>query len=135
MPGLRTGGVLKRSTRADCKSAGLCLRRFESYPLHQMMVWLGGFSQWPATRRTDRELRYPDSLKASTVRIFARQIKAPERVSSSRCKRIQTCDYIKSHNWKRLEIGGCSSKVEPQPSKLMMWVRFPSPAPNWKEVL
>ena len=25
---------------------------------------------------------------------------------------------------------GCSSKVEPQPSKLMMWVRFPSPAPN-----
>ena len=22
MPGLRTGGVLKRSTRADCKSAG-----------------------------------------------------------------------------------------------------------------
>ena len=26
-------------------------------------------------------------------------------------------------------IGGCSSTVEPQPSKLMMWVRFPSPAP------
>jgi hypothetical protein len=25
--------------------------------------------------------------------------------------------------------GGCSSRVEPQPSKLMMWVRFPSPAP------
>ena len=24
---------------------------------------------------------------------------------------------------------GCSSMVEPQPSKLMMWVRFPSPAP------
>jgi hypothetical protein len=23
---------------------------------------------------------------------------------------------------------GCSSKVEPQPSKLMVWVRFPSPA-------
>ena len=26
-------------------------------------------------------------------------------------------------------LGGCSSMVEPQPSKLMMWVRFPSPAP------
>ena len=26
-------------------------------------------------------------------------------------------------------IGGCSSMVEPQPSKLMAWVRFPSPAP------
>jgi hypothetical protein len=25
--------------------------------------------------------------------------------------------------------GGCSSTVEPQPSKLMVWVRFPSPAP------
>ncbi len=24
---------------------------------------------------------------------------------------------------------GCSSTVEPQPSKLMVWVRFPSPAP------
>ena len=31
--------------------------------------------------------------------------------------------------------GGCSSTVEPQPSKLMMWVRFPSPAPDWKVVL
>ena len=28
-------------------------------------------------------------------------------------------------------LGGCSSMVEPQPSKLMMWVRFPSPAPAW----
>ena len=28
------------------------------------------------------------------------------------------------------EQGGCSSMVEPQPSKLMMWVRFPSPAPD-----
>ena len=26
-------------------------------------------------------------------------------------------------------LGGCSSMVEPQPSKLMMWVRSPSPAP------
>ena len=25
---------------------------------------------------------------------------------------------------------GCSSMVEPQPSKLVTWVRFPSPAPN-----
>ena len=26
-------------------------------------------------------------------------------------------------------LGGCSSMVERQPSKLDMWVRFPSPAP------
>ena len=25
---------------------------------------------------------------------------------------------------------GCSSMVEPQPSKLVVWVRFPSPAPT-----
>ena len=29
-----------------------------------------------------------------------------------------------------VEEGGCSSMVEPQPSKLMAWVRFPSPAPS-----
>jgi hypothetical protein len=31
--------------------------------------------------------------------------------------------------WRVFSPGGCSSMVEPQPSKLMMWVRFPSPAP------
>ena len=33
-------------------------------------------------------------------------------------------------NGSGLAVGGCSSMVEPQPSKLMMWVRFPSPAPG-----
>lgn len=27
---------------------------------------------------------------------------------------------------------GCSSMVELQPSKLIAWVRFPSPAPFWR---
>ena len=31
-------GVVKRSNTADCKSAGLCLRGFESLPLHQTGV-------------------------------------------------------------------------------------------------
>ena len=31
----KCGAVPKRSKGADCKSAGLCLRRFESFPLHQ----------------------------------------------------------------------------------------------------
>ena len=30
--------------------------------------------------------------------------------------------------------GGCSSMVEPQPSKLVTWVRFPSPAPPEKRL-
>ena len=29
---------------------------------------------------------------------------------------------------------GCSSMVEPQPSKLMTWVRFPLPAPEQFEL-
>lgn len=28
------GGVAERSKAADCKSADICLRRFESYPHH-----------------------------------------------------------------------------------------------------
>ena len=31
------------------------------------------------------------------------------------------------------KICGCSSVVEHQPSKLVMWVRFPSPAPLFEE--
>ena len=33
--GLTDGGVPERPKGADCKSAGLRLRRFESFPLHQ----------------------------------------------------------------------------------------------------
>ena len=35
-----------------------------------------------------------------------------------------------NHNL-RCMMCGRSSTVEPQPSKLMTWVRFPSPAPVW----
>jgi hypothetical protein len=31
-------GLVKRSNTADCKSAGICLRRFESYTLHQIIT-------------------------------------------------------------------------------------------------
>ena len=34
----------------------------------------------------------------------------------------------------QVEKCGCSSMVEPQPSKLVAWVRFPSPAPFTKIV-
>ena len=34
LSGFGSGGVPKRPTGADCKSAGLCLRRFESFPHH-----------------------------------------------------------------------------------------------------
>ena len=33
---LKNGSVLKRSTRADCKSAGISLRGFKSLPAHHV---------------------------------------------------------------------------------------------------
>src|SRR5262249_61976159 len=39
--GLNTGGVPERPKGADCKSAGLRLRRFESFPLHQLFRTAG----------------------------------------------------------------------------------------------
>ena len=35
-------------------------------------------------------------------------------------------------SWVTLFLCGRSSMVEPQPSKLMMWVRSPSPAPVYQ---
>jgi hypothetical protein len=35
---IQSAGILKRPTRADCKSAGICLRGFESLSLHQSMI-------------------------------------------------------------------------------------------------
>src|SRR5262249_33521313 len=36
LAGLACGGILKWPTRADCKSAGLRLRRFESFSHHHL---------------------------------------------------------------------------------------------------
>ena len=47
------GGVAERLKAADCKSADVCLRRFESYPLHQRSVAAGskGSAIGPAAAR------------------------------------------------------------------------------------
>ena len=37
----------------------------------------------------------------------------------------------KTTSWVTSYLCGRSSMVEPQPSKLMMWVRSPSPAPSY----
>ena len=83
----RLGGVAEWLKAADCKSARVRVRRFESYPLHH--------------KPRCREPRSQDRWKAS--------------VSSAADQRAAS---------------GCSSMVELQPSKLAMWVRFPSPAPR-----
>src|SRR6516162_5089754 len=46
------GGVAERLKAADCKSADVRLRRFESYPLHHLFGIAGEGSAWdPATAR------------------------------------------------------------------------------------
>ena len=54
------GEVPKRSTGADCKSAGVCLRRFESFPLHQ--AFSGAFA-----RRVDRVCIVTKSVRNAGV--------------------------------------------------------------------
>ena len=39
---------------------------------------------------------------------------------------------VMCYNKSRRKMRGCSSMVESQPSKLVAWVRFPSPAPSAK---
>jgi hypothetical protein len=63
--------------------------------------------------------------------------------SGPRGRRFKSClpDHSYSHQQRAAQSSirsaaladnacGCSSVVEPQPSKLVAWVRFPSPAPN-----
>ena len=78
------GGVPKRSTGADCKSAGLAF---------------GGSNPPPST--------------------------------TAQCayRWSQVFDFQGAGELLMPWLCGRSSTVEPQPSKLMMWVRFPSPAP------
>ena len=86
------GGIPKRPTGADCKSAGLRLRWFESTSLHQLQ-------SGPVT-----------GLAAG------RNIRRPYQPSAQ----VRQAGVVRR---------GSSSMVEPQPSKLIVRVRFPSPAP------
>ncbi len=94
------GGVAEWLKAADCKSAGVSLRRFESYPLHHPSPCGLRVAGHPKTHLGRRS-----ALRSLGVGgLFGKFM--------LRCCRC-----------------GCSSMVEPQPSKLVTWVRFPSPAP------
>ncbi len=65
---------------------------------------------------------------AIVMRVFARSF----FTEKGKSKNQKTLDEImrSCYNNYRRETCGCSSVVEPQPSKLVVWVRFPSPAPK-----
>ena len=66
---------------------------------------------------------------AIVMRVFARSF----FTEKGKSKNQKTLDEImrSCYNNYRRETCGCSSVVEPQPSKLVVWVRFPSPAPKF----
>ena len=119
---LFVGGIPKRPTGADCKSAGLRLRWFESTSLHHIPVTTkrhgrGGFEPPKSVDRFGRIAGSDPERDAKAARPGGPKgrtpgaIHLPPPVSSA----VPRC--------------GSSSTVEPQPSKLMVRVRFPSPAP------
>jgi hypothetical protein len=99
------GGVSRVAKGADCKSAGLRLRRFESYLPHQPS---------PLACRSSGRL-----VATATCRcVFRRSPLGRQRLAKAG-SRVNVS----------MRARGCSSMVEQQPSKLMTRVRFPSPAP------
>ena len=48
-------------------------------------------------------------------------------LTKQKCSVIMYKSVAREHDMRR--VCGCSSMVESQPSKLVAWVRFPSPAP------
>src|SRR5690348_17522812 len=49
-----SGGVAERSKAADCKSADFGLRRFESFPLHQLRLHVWGNRRGSGRRNPER---------------------------------------------------------------------------------
>ena len=144
MPGLRTGGVLKRSTRADCKSAGYAYVGSNPTPSTRLKRFGGDRPRTSIAALAEslfrslvygiwvREERPRDTIGTgcgwNTVVPQGRHKENfldPDGLTN---KGLSGFLYAGKRCTGRTR-GGCSSTVEPQPSKLMMWVRFPSPAP------
>ena len=103
MPSFR-GGVPEWPKGADCKSAGTAF---------------GGSNPPPSTSF--------DGLTRGLVSGPWPEVEGPPMAAPFRFGRLFR---VVPADGGTVGHRGCSSMVEPQPSKLMMWVRFPSPAPR-----
>ena len=107
-PSLRREGVGSAGTVADGGSRG---RRLSASCLrgdHDCKTGLGGWL--PGTFVGTSAAMAAGRRLASRVPAYEPQFLVPRRSTTRQ--------------------GGCSSMVEPRPSKPVMWVRFPSPAPG-----
>ena len=79
---------------------------------------------------------YPSGQREQTVNLpayaFEGSNPSPSTIRGSSGRRRKTVKVGEFHR-ATCGSGGCSSMVEPQPSKLMTWVRFPLPAPARSE--
>ena len=116
MAGLIFGGVPKRSTGADCKSVGSAFVGSNPTPSTRTnlfcwsLLWVLVLGIYDGFGKLKNKGCWGDSLDKDLGWIgYFNQILIVNV---------------------RYKLGGCSSMVEPQPSKLMTWVRLPSPAPS-----
>ena len=130
--GLLAGGVPKRSTGADCKSAGYAF--VGSNPTPSTTFRRFGFGQTNGRNRQagvtetsyNVEGQVPEGSWATPAGLACRLIVVNPRYNIP----LPGSRGARESRRGPTSLCGCSSTVEPQPSKLMMWVRFPSPAPN-----
>ncbi len=107
---MRSGGVPERSKGSDCKSDGSAF---------------GGSNPPPSTNREgggDETRDWDDESRDGRGRA-----KQDARAEWSGRRRTLGFERVEPASG---TASGCSSMVEPQPSKLMTWVRIPSPAPR-----
>ena len=108
-----TGGFPERSKGSDCKSDGIAFAGSNPAP--------------------------PIKLNGLIKKTGSSQVSLPEGVYTTASKSLDNGEQSKREQWSlsfvdhvsliaRFYLCGCSSMVEPQPSKLKTRVRFPSPA-------
>ena len=87
------------------------------------LLFRGGVPEWPkgSDCKSDGSAFVGSNPTPSTTGRPERRFRRPD--ASERAAEV-------SARGEPVGTRGCGSMVEPQPSKLMMWVRFPSPAPR-----
>ena len=116
-----TGGFPERSKGSDCKSDGIAFAGSNPAP----PIETNAFKKTGGGRGLLPEDKYTAAIKSIDTGEHSKRDQP----------RISFVDHVQSNA--PFYLCGCSSMVEPQPSKLKTRVRFPSPAliPTYANVL
>ncbi len=128
--GIEFGGIPKRSNGTDCKSVGSRLRRFESCsPHYEKVARKAIIRDRPPGFSGKRHLFVDFEFLVGFRNFLAVKFAIPVRARFEQLRIFGTLSRLSPRT------GGCSSMAEPQPSKLVVRVRFPSPALSAKACL